>query len=133
MQVLYNAENKPQVDISNRFPDVKNDWYKNAVLWANQAGIASGMGNGNFGVGKNITRQDLAMMLYKYAGMKGLDQTAIPGMIDRFVDGDKVSGYATEAMNWAVTNSILSGKGEAGKPLSTFKLHIKWENMTDNC
>ena len=121
-QVLYNAEDKPTVTIENPFPDVKNEWYKNAVLWANQAGIASGMGNGSFGVGLKITRQDLAMMLYKYAKLKGYSLIAEEGKIDQFADGSKVAGYAKSAMDWAVTYQILSGKGEAGKPLSTFKL-----------
>ena len=122
-QVLYNAENKPSVTIVNRFPDVANNgWYKNAVLWANQAGIASGMGDGRFGVGKNITRQDLAMMLYKYAKLKGCSLEAEEGKIYQFADGNKVADYAKTAMDWAVTNGILSGKGDAGKPLSTFRL-----------
>jgi len=121
-QVLYNAEDKPAVTINNPFPDVKNEWYKNAVLWSNQAGIASGMGNGSFGVGKKITRQDLAMMLYKYAKLKGYSLDAEEGKINQFADGSKVASYARTAMDWAVTNQILSGKGEAGKPLSTFKL-----------
>ena len=124
VQVLYNAEGKPSVEgIANIFPDVKNgDWFKNAVLWAKSMDIANGLGDGTFGVSKNITRQDLALMLYKYAALKGVDLTAEAGKIDQFADGDKVSGYARTAMNWAVTNGILSGKGETGKPLSTFRL-----------
>ncbi len=122
VQVLYNAEGKPAVTIGNRFPDVKEAWYKNAVLWANEMNIASGMGNGNFGVGKNITRQDLAMMLYKYAAMKGCSLEAEDGMIDQFADGNVVSGYAKTAMNWAVKNGVLSGKGAAGADISTFRL-----------
>lgn len=123
VQVLYNAEGKPSVSFVKDFPDVAaNGWYRNAVMWANEQGIASGMGNGNFGVGKNITRQDLALMLYKYAKLKGCSLDAEEGRIDQFADGNKVAGYAKEAMDWAVTKGILSGKGEAGKPLSTFKL-----------
>ena len=122
VQVLYNAEGKPAYENDKVFPDVKDAWYKNAVLWANSMNIANGMGDGNFGVGKNITRQDLALMLYKYASLKGVDLTAEEGRIDQFADGDKVSGYAQTAMNWAVKNGVLSGKGEAGKPLSTFRL-----------
>ena len=123
VQVLYNAEGKPAVSIVNKFPDVGNSaWYKNAVLWANSKNIANGLGDGSFGVGKNITRQDLALMLYKYASLKGVDLTAEAGRIDQFADGDNVSGYAKTAMNWAVKNGVLSGKGEAGKPLSTFRL-----------
>lgn len=123
VQVLYNAEGKPSVEgVVNRFPDVKNEWYKNAVLWANSMNIASGMGNGNFGVGKNITRQDLAVMLYKYAAMKTFSLSANAGEIDQYADGNMVSDYAKTAMNWAVTNGIMSGKGTAGEPISTFRL-----------
>ena len=123
VQVLYNAEAKPAVTISNKFPDVSNTaWYKNAVLWANSRNIANGLGNGSFGVGKNITRQDLALMLYKYASLMGLDLTAEAGRIDVFADGDMVSGYAKTAMNWAVTRGVLSGKGSAGADISTFRL-----------
>ena len=123
VQVLYNAEGKPSVSIANKFPDVGNNvWFRNAVLWANQNNIANGLGNGNFGVGKNITRQDMAMMLFKYANMKNIVIRLNDGEIFRFADGSKVAIYAREAMEWAVTNGILSGKGTAGLPISTFHL-----------
>ncbi len=123
VQVLYNAEGKPAVESEKEFPDVvSGGWYKNAVLWAYENNIASGMGNGSFGVGKNITRQDLAMMLYKYAAQMGYSLDAEEGKIHQFADGDKVAGYAAGAMDWAVTNGILSGKGAAGADISTFRL-----------
>lgn len=123
VQVLYNAEGKPSVSIVNIFPDVAdNGWYKKAVLWANAKNIANGIGTGAFGIGRNITRQDLALMLYKYAKMKGLSTTAPNGEINKYADGGKVSGYAQTAMNWAVSKGVLSGKGVSGQPLSTFKL-----------
>ena len=122
VQVLYNAEGKPAYENDKIFPDVQNAWYKNAVLWANSQNIANGLGDGSFGVVKNITRQDLALMLYKYASLKGVDLTAEEGRIDAFADGDKVSGYAKTAMNWAVKNGVLSGKGTAGADISTFRL-----------
>ena len=123
MQVLYNAEGKPAVTIANPFPDVKdNGWYKNAVLWAKENNIANGGGDGRFGVGAKITRQDLALMLYKYAALKGCSLQAQSGKINDFADGNKVATYAKTAMDWAVTNGILSGKGVAGQPLSTFQL-----------
>ncbi len=122
VQVLYNSEDRPSVTIANKFPDVKNDWYKNAVLWANETGVVMGMGNGKFGIGKNITRQDLAVMLYRYAQMKGYSLYAEEGRIDVFADGNLVSDYAETAMNWAVTNTILGGKGTAGADISTFRL-----------
>ncbi len=114
VQVLYNAEGKPSVSLVNEFLDVQNTWYTKAVLWAKSKDIANGTPDGNFGVGKNITRQDLAMMLYKYAKMKGCDLSLNAGAINRFADGNKVSGYAKNAMDWAVTQGVLSGKGTTG-------------------
>ena len=123
VQVLYNAEGKPSVSIANPFPDVADGgWYKNAVLWAKQNDIASGKGNGNFGVGENISRQDLAMMLYKYAKLNGYSLAATEGLINGYADGDMVASYAKTAMDWAVSNGIMSGKGVAGQPLNTFRL-----------
>ena len=123
VQVLYNAEGKPAVDLLNPFPDVaENGWYKNAVLWAKKNDIANGGADGNFGIGARIIRQDLALMLYKYARLKNCSLEAQEGITDQFGDKDSISGYAKEAMDWAVTNGILSGKGVAGQPLSTFRL-----------
>lgn len=123
VQVLYNASGKPAVTIENKFPDVSDTgWYKNAVLWANENNIANGLGDGSFGVGRKITRQDLALMLYKYAVLQGCTLDATTGVTLQYGDGATISGYAQKAMDWAVTNGILSGKGTAGKPLSTFRL-----------
>ncbi len=122
VQVLYNASGKPAVNIENKFPDVKNAWYKNAVLWANANDIANGKGNGDFGVTESISRQDLALMLYKYARMNGYDLTANAGEINKYADGNKVSNYAKTAMDWAITKGVMSGKGTKGEDISTFKL-----------
>lgn len=121
-QVLYNHSGKPGVSIENKFPDVKNTWYKNAVLWANENNIANGYKTGEFGVGDNISRQDLALMLYKYAVLKGYDLTATDGLIQQYADSAKVSSYAQNAMNWAITQGVMSGKGNKGEDISTFKL-----------
>ncbi len=122
VQVLYNNSGKPAVNSNYEFPDVKNAWYKNAVLWAKENGIANGQGDGNFGIGKSITRQDLAVMLYKYAKLKGYDLTATDGLIEQYADDNKVSKYAVEAMNWAVTQGVITGKGKKGEDISTFNL-----------
>ena len=60
-------------------------------------------------------------MLYKYASLKGYSLDAEEGKIDPYGDSNKVSGYAKNAMNWAVSNKIMSGKG-TGSDLSTYRL-----------
>ena len=126
VQVLYSNSGKPALNGTGKeFPDVvKNAWYEDAVLWASENGIANGTGDGRFGVGNNITREDLALMLYKYALSNDYDLTAQEGRIDQYADSDKVSKYAIGAMNWAVTQGIISGKGKGGD-LSTYRLDPK--------
>ena len=111
-QVLYAYEGKPDVTQKNVFSDVdENAWYAKSVLWAKEKGISNGKPNGTFGVGQRISRQDLAVMLYTYAQYKGFDLTKNADALDGFNDKGKVSGYATEAMKWAVTQGVISGKG----------------------
>lgn len=112
VQMLYSIEGKPEVNINNPYRDVKEtQWYYQAVLWAKQTGVATGKGNGTFGIGSQITRQDLTLMLYAYADYKGFDKTTNNSAISGFADANKVSSYAKNAMNWAVTQGIISGKG----------------------
>ena len=72
-QVLYNCEGKPAVKGKSPFPDVadKSGYPRDAIMWANQNNIMNGKADGTFGLGNNITRQDLAVALYKYAQYKG--------------------------------------------------------------
>lgn len=122
VQVLYNASGKPAVSGENPFSDVKDAWYKTAILWANANDIAKGKGNGSFGVAESISRQDMALMLYKYARMRGYDLSASGGEINKYADGNKVAGYAKTAMDWAITKGIMSGKGKKGEDISTYRL-----------
>ncbi|MBR1930005.1 MAG: Ig-like domain-containing protein [Lachnospiraceae bacterium] len=124
VQTLYNSSGSPALNgTAKDFPDVKaGQWYVNAVKWANENKIASGTGKGTFGVGKNITRQDLAVMLYSYAKLNNYDTTITDGIIDDFSDSAKVSDYAKEALSWAVSQGVMSGKGKAGAAKSEMRL-----------
>lgn len=120
-QVLYSIEGKPAVTTDNPYSDVKDGWYKNSVLWAKENNIAKGKSDGTFGVGNPITRQDLALMLYQYAEMKGFDMSYEDSSTDGYQDTNKVSGYAKDPMKWAVSQGIISGKGN-GKDKSKLRL-----------
>ena len=112
-QILYNIEGKPAVSTENPFPDLeKGHWSYNSVLWAYENEIVKGRGDGTFGVGKNISRLDLAIILYKYAGIKNYDLTKKDSAINSFTDASKLP-YGRDAMNWAVTQGIISGKQNA--------------------
>ncbi len=105
--VLYNLESNPQYTANGSFTDVADDtWYKDAALWAAQQGIVNGYSNGNFGANDQITREQLAVMLYRYAG-----SPAVPNLLLDFTDADQVDSYADSAMRWAVEKGIIGGKG----------------------
>ena len=76
------------------------------MAWAEAQGIIGGYGNGQFGPNDNITREQLAVMLWRYAGS--------PAATDRelhFADADKVSDWAMAALRWATEKGIINGKG----------------------
>ena len=109
-QVLYSMENTPAASSGN-FTDVAaGSWYADAVNWAAAQGIVTGYGNGTFGPEDNITREQMALILYQYAGMKGYDRSK-QGDLSVFLDAAQVSDWAKEAMSWAVGEGLLSGKG----------------------
>lgn len=113
--IFYRMEGKPKVEGRNSFTDVEygpgTAWYYDAVTWAEQSGVVSGYGNGKFGPGDPITREQLAAIFYRYAQYKGYDVTAT-GSLDRFTDKDKVSEWAQQPLIWAVSSGIVNGTGD---------------------
>lgn len=92
---------------STTFSDVPEDeWYTEAVEWAAVQGVVKGHDDGNFRPTDPITREQLAVMLYRYAG-----NPATAGTLDGFVDMNKASDYAFDALRWATEQGILTGKG----------------------
>ncbi len=110
--VLYRMSGNPQVESESKFKDVKNEkWYTNPILWASSNDIVSGYSDVKFGTNDSITREQIAVILYRYAKLKGYDLSASSN-IDKFKDKSSVSVYAYDAMNWAVANNIISGRTE---------------------
>lgn len=104
-QILYNIEDKPAVTGEMIFEDVPaSEWFYSPVLWANQNEIINGTSATTFEPLAAITRQDLALMLYRYAG-----KPAVTGDLDGFTDADQVGDWADEAMAWAVAEGIVQG------------------------
>ena len=105
VQVLHNMEHNPKAENNQTFSDVKSTaWFADAVQWSVANGIVSGQDANTFAPQKNITREDLAVILHRYAG----NPTPI-GKELQFKDANQVSGYANDAINWAVENGILNG------------------------
>lgn len=111
VQMLYNMESRPACDAENAFIDVPvGQWYTDAVIWANDAKIVSGMGEGLFAPNMEITREQMVAMLYNYAKYKGYDVTASADL-STFADSASVSAWAQPAMQWAVAEGYISGMG----------------------
>lgn len=109
-QVLYNFSGRPAVTQPPAFSDVSADqWYANAVAWAQQNGIMNGFPNNTFGANDSITRQDFAAVLYRYSNKQQLD-TSARANLRQYQDASSVSSYAQDAMQWAVASKVISGK-----------------------
>lgn len=112
VQMLYNMEDRPACDAENAFIDVPvGQWYTDAVIWANDEKIVSGMGDGLFAPNMEITREQMVVMLYNYAKYKGYDVTASADL-SKFADNASVSTWAQPAMQWAVAEGYISGMGD---------------------
>ncbi len=111
--VLWRSAGSPN-EGTNGFTDVPaGQWYTQAVAWAAQNGIVNGVGNNKFDPDARITREQLAAVLYRYAGKVGMDVTARADL-KLFPDAGSVSAYATDALSWCVANGIVNGTLEHG-------------------
>lgn len=107
--ILYRMEGSPKVIYKDIFPDVKDgEFYTEAVMWANEKGIVTGYADQTFGPADMITREQLATMMYRYAGYKGYD-ISISDDLNDFDDSDQVSAFSQKAVKWAVGSGIISG------------------------
>ncbi len=91
------------------FTDVyAGDYYAGPVAWASASGIVNGTSDSLFSPNDPVTREQLAAILYRYARYKGLD-VSVRGDLSRFPDASRVSGYAVDALSWAVGAGLISG------------------------
>jgi len=110
--ILYRLEGQPKVNSENPFDDVQNGtWYTDAVIWAAANGIVNGYGDGKFGPDDDITREQMARIMYNYAEFKGYDVSA-RASLGSFTDVDKISSWASEEMKWAVSVGLINGMGD---------------------
>jgi len=108
--VLWRMAGSPDViDPDMPFSDVADDWYYNAVMWAAEEGIVTGYKNGAFRPGDTIFRQDLALILSRYADLTGIDLTAVREYA-AFEDNDSIGAYAKEAVEALYESGVISGK-----------------------
>ena len=118
--VLYRLAGSPSVSGTASYTDVESgSWYHDAVLWGEEKGIVKGYGNGTFGVGDVITREQLCAMLTRFCDFMNY---SLPPVVESeaFTDADSISDWAYEAVDYCKTRGLVSGvPGGAFAPLKT--------------
>ena len=105
--ILYRAAGSPSVaGMNNPFKDVPQSWYTDAVIWAANKGVVNGVKPDRFNPDGNITREQIATILYRYEGSPDTAETLPP-----FADSGDISSYALKPMNWAIDNGLINGTG----------------------
>lgn len=109
--VLHRLAGKPEAE-SHSFSDVSAaHYFNNAVAWASSKGIIKGIDSEHFYPEQSVTREQIALIMYNYAGTLGIDRNrSAENGLTNFIDHDKVSVWAIEAMQWAVNSGIINGK-----------------------
>ena len=103
--VIYRLEDPVKPTGNSKFTDLTDDWYKDAVLWAEQKGVVNGKEDNKFDPNGELTRQELVTMLYRYAGKPEVKNDNLKD----FPDHEDVDSWAKDAFNWAVENKIIGG------------------------
>lgn len=115
VSVLHRMQGSPAPEGTVSFADVKaGKWYTNAVLWAAENGIVSGIGEGKFAPNDPITREQFAAIICRYAAWAGFDTTR-RAELAVFTDARNISSWAVEDVRWAVAEGLISGKENHGE------------------
>lgn len=111
--VLYRLDGESAVTKNNKFSDVAlGSWYENAVIWASENGIVNGVGEAEFAPNDNVTREQMAAIIYRYAVFKG-KATEEKADLSGFSDYSEISEWAKDALSWANAASIIGGVDES--------------------
>lgn len=110
--MLYRLDGSPDFGGQSPFSDTgPGEYYYAPAVWAARNGIVTGSGGGRFEPNGNITREQLAAILYRYAAYRGMD-TSPRCELSSFADADDISSYARDAMSWAVASGLIGGVSE---------------------
>lgn len=114
VSILWRQAGSPTPERSNPFTDLQQGWYRSAVAWAAETGVVFGTTATTFDPDAAITRQDMAVIFYRYAqNIRNLN-TAKRAELTKFPDGGRVSGYAQDAMAWANAEGLINGSADGG-------------------
>ena len=135
--ILWRLTGEPRAARNNQFTDVSsNAYYNTAISWAAENGIVKGYDSKTFRPNANVTREQLAAILYRYAQYKGYD-VSDKADLGKFTDSGKIGAWAADAMAWANANALVNGvsatilnpQGEATRAQVAAILHRFCENV----
>lgn len=109
--ILWRAMGEPEPAKEATFTDLTQDWYKDAVAWAEETSVVNGIGNGKFGPDGNVTREQLATILHRMSGGKAGMEVMFASIYDQYYrDEESISSYAKSAVYWCVFNEVYCGE-----------------------
>ena len=110
--VLYRMANPEEKANNHNFADVpEGQWYSDAVSWAADNNIVKGVSENKFAPDEDITREQMALIIYRFAKMQGFD-VAGASNLENFTDAKGVSDWALDAMKWAIKTELVNGTSE---------------------
>lgn len=110
--VLHRLDGEADVNSENEFADVKDsEWYCKAVLWAKENGIVDGITDSEFAPNGEVTREQMALIFYRYCEYKGYDMSAM-AELGEFNDADTISDWAVNAVKWAKGIGLINGTSD---------------------
>ena len=117
--MLYRIAGTPAAEAESTYSDVKaGDWYYDAVVWATEAGVVNGMGDGTFAPNDNITRQEMAKILDGYDKLGGKTADGITEKLT-YTDVDAIGEWALESVTYCTAAGYLAGSNGAFNPKGT--------------
>ena len=117
--ILYRMAGSPETAFKGSFTDVaQGTWYANAIEWAAANAVVNGIGDGKFGPDQNITREQIATILYRFS-----ESPEAAGSLDAFPDKGSVSDFAADALIWATSEKLINGVAANGVTTLAPKSH----------
>lgn len=109
--ILYRLEGEPSASYSSFYDVSKDSYYAKAVAWAEKNGIVNGISPSTFAPDKEISREQLMTILYRFAEYKDYDRSSKAGL-GNYTDADQIAYYANSAFQWAVATKVAAGRTE---------------------
>jgi hypothetical protein len=114
--LLFSTENSAVTENKSAFTDIPEGTFcSDVVNWASEKGIVSGYGDGTFRPDENITKEQFAMILYRYAVYKNYDTTQAGMAVREYKDYEKISPWALRAVAWSLYSGIMTGRENDNK------------------